>query len=360
MKNLNQMVAAKLQNSPQMQPVTSDNGILSSIGFSISALIILSVAIPLILQKFSENINNGNSIYRFVWAIAFIVNCICVSIPGRFDGQMVDGKISVVWRSAFAPSGWAFAIWGIIYIAELLATSYISISPSSWNFGATSEKLVKVKSSSFLGFIEEKIATIATPLDITDSFKKASLYWLVGNFYQCLWCYAFRPKFKSFLWIPASLLAAGAFSLFGAHRELSQSLSSANTLTSKIVLALIRFPISLHAAWLTAASLLNLNGWAAVSNVSPSDQLAIANASAFTAGLFGAVYTLYTKDPFVGLTFAWALSALADKTKNKADVTDTIGVVATQALSTIEFSLSTLLLCISIYAPFSPKLKSIF
>ena len=357
MTNFNVIAAAA--KSIKSGKTDTQNALSSEIPLiSLSAILLTSVAIPILLKKFNSKALTGN-LYRYVWAIAFIFNCYCVSIPGRFDGQdgkMKDGKISAVWKSAFAPSGWAFAIWGVIYLVELLATSYISLSPASWTFGATSQKYITQKTTSLFGFAQDEISKEIGPSTIiVDTFRKASLAWLAGNLYQCLWCYAFRPKFQSYLWLPAALLSLGAISFFSCHNTLTTGIESCNSFASKALLKLIRFPISLHGSWLTAASLLNLNGWAAVSNVSPSDQIALANASAYVAAIFGITYTLYTKDPFIGFTIAWALSALADKTKTNPDVADVTGLVATKALATTETFLSSLLLVVSISSPFTPK-----
>ena len=77
----------------------------------IAAVLAVSALLPFLLNKYGAKLTMGDVLYRWTWVVAFAINVICVSIPGRFDGQMVDGKIAVVWKSAFAPSGWAFAIW---------------------------------------------------------------------------------------------------------------------------------------------------------------------------------------------------------------------------------------------------------
>merc|ERR1711871_1868567 len=169
-----------------------------------------------------------------------------------------------------------------------------------------------------------------------EGIKRASVYWTAGNLFQCLWCFCFRPNFEKALYLPAALLALGAVSLFGAHGELTRALSSGRTIGSKIALGLLRFPISLHASWLTAASLLNLNGWAAASGIDPAKNMALATFSAYSAIGIGAFLTVMTSDAGVGLTFAWALAALADKTMKSSDVMDIAGIVAVHSLGITE------------------------
>lgn len=313
--------------------------------------VLFSIAMPIILKKFGESILHSGERYRLIWFVAFALNCIFVSLPGRFDGEMVDGKISVAWKSAFAPSGWAFAIWGVIYLSELLVTSYVTLAPTSWTFGDTISRVLDAKLKNVWGSDEAVVPTATVPSEnIAFTFRGASLYWLAGNLYQCLWCLVFRRKFKSYLWLPGSMLALGAISFFGAHGQLTEAISLSNSSGAKTLLSLIRFPIALHATWLTAASLLNLNGWVAVKELSPETQLSIATTSAFAAGLFGAVYSWKTKDCFVGLTAAWALMALADKTARESDVVKIMGNVAVQSLALTERSLAIVVAIVSVLA----------
>jgi len=352
MKTLNILAAAKLEKSV----VSSVNAEMAPLTLVV-ATVFISVAMPILLKKFSESALHSGERYRLIWAAALALNCICVSIPGRFDGEMVDGKISVVWKSAFAPSGWVFAIWGIIYLAELLATSYVSLAPSSWTFGDTVTRELGVKLKSFWGGEQAIVANAVIPSEnIAFALRGASLYWLAGNVYQSLWCFIFRRKFMSYLWLPAMLLAFGSISLFGAHAQISQAIDLSNSLAARNLLRLLRFPISLHATWLTAASLLNLNGWVTVAQVAPEAQLSIATASAYAAGLFGSLYSLHTRDSFIGLTAAWALTALADKTARGSDVVGTMGNVAVRSLALTEQSLAIATALVSVLAPFSVQI----
>merc|ERR1711871_1387346 len=184
-----------------------------------------------------------------------------------------------------------------------------------------------------------------------EGIKRASVYWTAGNLFQCLWCFCFQPNFEKALYLPAALLAFGAVTLFGAHGELTRAMNSYRTIGSKIALGLLRFPISLHASWLTAASLLNLNGWAAVTAVSFEKMLALAFFSAYAAAILGGYLTITTKDAGVGLTFAWALMALADKTSNNSDVKDVMGLVTVKALGLTEKYLSYIVAIVAVTSP---------
>ena len=131
--------------------------------------------------------------YRILWVVAFGLNLYTVSLPGRFDSEAArssktsSSSSAFPWQTVFAPAGWAFAIWGVIYLGEMLITLYVGL--------------------------------VGKPFD---AIRKSSIYWGAGNLFQSIWCLAFRPKFKQSLWLPMSLLASGAVSLFFCHYELSK------------------------------------------------------------------------------------------------------------------------------------------
>ena len=227
-----------------------------------AAAMLSAALVPVLLAKYAPRMIAGER-YRLVWGVALALNCIAVSVPGRFDAQMADGKISAVWRSLFAPSGWAFSIWGLIYISELLSAAYVAYRGE-------------------------------------EGLRSATVLWLAGNLYQSLWCVVFRPAFKRALWLPALMLLGGALSLAAAHYQLTLAIASAPDSSSRTALYFLRFPLALHSAWLAAASLLNLNGWAAVSALGLHRQYAFAMASAYIAAAFGTAYTLVSGDGFVG------------------------------------------------------------
>jgi len=219
-----------------------------------------------------------------LFVVAFVLNLVTVSVPGRFDSMAVvdkkTGKVTAYpWETLFAPAGWAFAIWGVIYLGEMLLTTYV--------------------------------AAVGKPVV---ALKKAATFWAAGNLFQSLWCGVFRPRFKDTLWLPALCLAAGSASLLGAHNEITKTIYPWSSVWEKLGLILLRSPISLHATWLTAAALLNLNGWAAVSKTSVATQTAVAFFSAYLAAAAGTFFSVTRGDPLIAFTVAWALAALSTRT----------------------------------------------
>lgn len=210
-----------------------------------ATVLFAGISAPLLLYLFKDNIRRSEIIYRLLWVGAFALNLITVSIGGRFDSDQVSQSGAFFWKTLFVPAGYAFAIWGIIYLSEIFLTAYVGV--------------------------------VGQPSSL---LKKAVPFWTLANVFQSLWCFVFRPKYLNSLWLPTSQLAFGAVSLSFAHQALSQALIAESNWIAKLQLFVLRFPITLHTGWLTAASLLNLNSWAAVSKLSVGSQATVAFASA--------------------------------------------------------------------------------
>jgi hypothetical protein len=271
----------------------------------------------------NKYIKSSNWAYRAVWVVAFLVNLVTVSIPGRFDGQVAagNGKVDFPWRTVFAPAGWAFAIWGVIYSSELLLVGYVGV--------------------------------VGLPMQ---AFKRAAPYWAAGNLFQGIWTFLFRENFKSQMWLPMISLALGSASLFTAHGEFTQAILPSMKLWEKARLIALRSPISLHATWLTGASLLNLNSWAALSQKTLGFQVALGFASAYFVAAAGIIISVKRGDPFVALVVAWTLAALSSKTKENCDVKE-LPSSTVDALALTEKVLSNILIGTAVAAPLSRALN---
>ena len=246
-------------------------------------LTVAAAAVPQLAFWLKKNGTEKVWIYRASWAGVFLINILTVSIPGRFDSQQGQDVFKLL-RTLFEPATWAFAIWGVIYLTELLLTLYV--------------------------------ATGCLPASLLQSVLP---FWVAGNLFQSLWCFAFRPQFGQVLWLPMSLLALGSVSYALAHRELSMVLNGLDLFGSwaAVKLLLLRFPFALHTGWLAAASLLNFNTWIAASVRSMDTQIAFAFLSTYVAALVGGALTLTSKDPMLACTVAWALAALSVRTGQK-------------------------------------------
>ena len=318
------LVSNTISTGPSLVASVSDMSSDSSSALIQLKVLLTTIAIatiPSIALYCQKNLLMTPWLYRALWVGAFLINVVTVSIPGRFDGQTDSaGKVIFPWRTLFEPSGWAFAIWGVIYSAELLVSAYVG--------------------------------AIGTPVS---ALQRTVPYWLAGNLFQSLWCYCFRPQFKRYLWLPTSCLALAALSLGLGHNALTVAIDSVHD-GSRLPLLLIRFPFALHTGWLAAATLLNLNGWSVLSDQSLPVQISIAYMSAYIGAAVGVALSIRSGDPFLGLTVAWALLAVSVRTNQKISEKPLLADADTQrSLSMTERALSIFVGMISIGAAALPK-----
>jgi hypothetical protein len=290
------------------------NNIINSISIEkqVILIILMAILVPILSHKVGKYVvnENKNILTRFLFISSYILNVIIVSIPGRFDSQTQrvdkDGKPLVPWTTVFAPAPWAFAIWGIIYLGEMIVSLY----------------------SLFIG----------SPINL---FQQILPYWMAGNLFQCLWCLIFRIKFINYMFIPFLLLGLSAGSYIGAHNIVTKFINDTPILygsscvfdyncirtftdfftkkyfRNKILALFIRLPIALHCAWLLAASLLNFNGYIALSKrFTLKSQVNISLLSSVAASIVGSSLSYLTGDPFIAFTVAWALAAISAQSKN--------------------------------------------
>jgi hypothetical protein len=222
-------------------------------------------------------------------ALLYGVSIYAVHQPGRLDGkkqvaleksqQSNDIFADSRSRTLIFPSGWAFAIWGVIFLGEFLfCTSSFFIQASS------------------------PVATV---------IRKASGGFMVGQIFQTLWTASFRPKYAArgnLVYISSAMLTGIAWSFGRAHAAFASS-STSYGLASYLLLF---GPMSLHFGWTMAAALVNLNGnLATPANVSPRLLAAAGHLSAVVATGLGVFLSLSRRAPVVGAVISWALTACA-------------------------------------------------
>lgn len=146
---------------------------------------------------------------------------------------------------------------------------------------------------------------------IVSLLKQLTAPYVVANAFQSLWTAAFRPKYVGLSkFVSAALLGGTAYSLSKAHAVIAASTSQ----LSFGQYLLFGFPISLHFGWVTAATLVNLNGAVATcsDSVSAKTVAAVGHVSVIAAATLGAVVTLTRGAPVYGGVISWALLAVAD------------------------------------------------
>lgn len=287
--------------------------------FVLCFLAALSVA----LVSVSNSVQESPRLFRVLWILAFMINVITVSMPGRLDRVLVEGSHVKPWSSLFEASTWAFSIWGLIYLSETLLSGYVGI--------------------------------LGIPMRL---FQRIVPYWLAGNWCQGLWCFAFRPEFKDQLWIPTVLLTLGMVAFGAAHFEITAFLNawSPTMTTSKAAMLLFRVPFAMHTSWLAAAAALNLNSYVALRGSSKGVQIAVAHMCAYVAFLLGLYGSISRNDPVISLTIAWALEAVSTRSVEKMHLPrNLVGPDVYESLALTEGMLSNAMKCVSlgiIVAPF--------
>ena len=75
----------------------------------------------------SKPSNTGGG--RRPYALALAINVVAVAIDGRFDSENLldsEGQMTMLpWPTLLSPAGFAFAIWGLIYVGELVGLAVV-------------------------------------------------------------------------------------------------------------------------------------------------------------------------------------------------------------------------------------------
>lgn len=208
------------------------------------------------------------------------INVITVSIPGRFDSDVeATSNMAFPWPTLLAPAGYAFAIWGVIYVGEVMGLLVLL-------------------------FGHKQVAEVA---------QRSSRAWLCANIAQSFWCAAFRPWALSRLWLSSICLGATALCLFYSQCELSLDRDKVMAPGfSAGEWALLQWPRSLHLGWTTAATLVNLNAWVGKSAAGAPAAMCAAVLSLLLAARLSELFTSAAiRLPAAALSVNWALFAIA-------------------------------------------------
>jgi len=206
-------------------------------------------------------------------------------------------------RTLVAPSPYAFAIWGPIYLLEAYAMIYIAtLSPSS--------PLVSI-------------------------LQRTAPFWFLANVFQALWSCSFRKKF-----VTGSPLAKILSPLFLSLTSLSLSKIHAIATQSRATItrfeyATAFFGIALHFGWTAAASLVNINGSLAYALASLSLQKYAGFLSVLAATALALFVVAGGGGGIVPLVLAWALKAVGSgmTARLKIEKGNQVGAGAMKTLS---------------------------
>jgi hypothetical protein len=273
--------------------------------------VVTAASLPQWQDVFSSGSGVSLPVVKMLHFLAVVLSLYAARQPGRLDGYVVESSSSSSKSkdekdttrlvedfmslrrggTLVAPAGWAFAIWGPIFLGELVGTT-----------------------------------TVAPGTVLASLLTRATAGFVGAQVFQTLWAATFRPKYffiepsssssaapvddknKHFsMFLSAFMLAGIALSLNRAHLVYSQ----ATTGYSLAQYLLHIMPVTLHFGWTTAAALVNFNGSLAVASSSPQ-VLAVAGwTSVVAATVVSVIVTVSRRAPLYGGVIAWALAACA-------------------------------------------------
>jgi len=197
-----------------------------------------------------------------------------------------NAQISARFTVPLTPAGWAFSIWGLIFLLQGLGTVYACI-----HSGYDPD-----------GFKQRPANAVGWP-------------WVGSWLSACAWQFAFVQQTPSGMWLAAVLISLSLiFMAHGLSRLYSQSnvFGSSN---STLVYAAFFLPTSISAAWLSVATTVQFL-IAMSSQFHNLDVYSLAFAVIVTG--VGLWVLLAHKDTAYGLTLLWALVAVYEKTESIA------------------------------------------
>jgi len=205
---------------------------------------------------------------------AYVVNSIITytSLTGIYGPT--NTELSKKYQTLVTPAGWAFAIWGPIFIAE-----------GAW-----------------------VVAQLLKPYRAHPAVEAGTPWWLAACLFQVCWTFAFAQEV---IWLSLVMMLGILGSLLGMAIQADRTLLS----LSFQEYALLRAPFALHLGWILCASAVNTNVLADYERASPGTLLGVAVTSLAAILAVVTAFTLATKsaEPVVGLVAAWALTAVASE-----------------------------------------------
>lgn len=207
--------------------------------------------------------------------VAYIINAVVVGSSqfgwlGATNEEISDDNLTFV-----TPAGWAFSIWGVIFLFELIFVVW----------GA-------LPSNRGMRIIDDGVGC----------------WFAIANVVQAAWSLTFAQEL---LIVSAVLLCAIAFSLGMAVVCLSKFKRAQTIQCLSVAFWTVHFPIGLHAGWVLAASLVNINVALELDDLSSQTAALILTIVGASFGASFAALLFY--DQVYLLAVAWAIAGIAAK-----------------------------------------------
>mmetsp|Transcript_75519 Transcript_75519/g.125926 ORF Transcript_75519/g.125926 Transcript_75519/m.125926 type:complete len:280 (+) Transcript_75519:124-963(+) len=217
---------------------------------------------------------------------AFLLQWALVTLGNSGKLGLTNVEMSDKYPSYVTPAKWAFAIWGVIYLWEIIAMIYLFVDPN-----------------------HAPLASVQT-------------YWLVLNAAQGAWALFFTRELLALSSVALTTIAVAAVALCAG-------LDASDGWRYWLGAA----PFWLHSGWVTAASLVGWN--MLLMSLKPSSTpvlLACGGASAYFALSVGLATLIQfsTLALPMALSLAWALASISKNTKTEICRENSIGLQALQ------------------------------
>jgi hypothetical protein len=242
----------------------------------------------------------GVKIHNYVInVLAYVCNFLVVFLYTK-TGLPDNGTLSNKYQTLVTPAPYAFAIWGIIFSAELVWTVAQCFEPYR-----------------------------SHPLVV----KAVGYQFVFASLAQCAWTFAFGLE-KLGLSLVCMVCILVPLLTIVSKISAKSSHSTTTTTTTKLEYWLLKFPFEIHASWIMAATLINVNVIAVGSEASEAIQTTIGWFSLVV--LFGVgVYAVIQKQHYrrvwvVPCVLAWASYAISKELSAPRDK-----IIETFSLATI-------------------------
>jgi hypothetical protein len=240
----------------------------------------------------NNNANDDNKLTKFNVAnlVGYLVNATVTFGATGLLNRPSNGELSLKYQTLVTPAGWAFSIWGIIFTLQLVWASVPLFRKSQRN-----TPWIRAVGYNYL------YVCVAQSL-WTVTFSYESILLSVLCMYAILW----------FLW-----------------RAVDQLLPLAVDMTVGQYTANVA-PLSIHLAWILAASFVNLNVLLVSQGV--SDTVLFSAAVASLVLLFGTALYYLRWDSCIPTVLAWPLWAIYVELSSPAE-----SILATFSTSQVNF-----------------------
>ena len=258
------------------------------------------------------------NVIRIFAAITFIimvtVNALANILP--INGQ-TTGEISDYYANLFAPAGYTFSIWGLIYLLLLAYTIYQ------------------------LGFFNNSRTD-------TDLLDKVGILFIISSIANSIWVFAWH---YNIIWLSLLLIIVVLISLILINKEIT---NTNLTLKEKI---LVGIPFSIYFGWITVATIANVTTFLVSINWNGFGILdEIWTVIVLLVGfLISASVILKNRSFLYGLTVIWAYTGILVKHLSESGFNREYPSIISAVSIFITF-----LVIVTIYTLFTGKKKSMY